>query len=305
MSPESVEYNFQPLPLDKWEETKNTLHLFLQTVGKVRMYAFPRLNHWWHVPLYVSTRGLTTGPIPYRRRFFDMEFDLIDHKMDTRISDGFTDSISLKDLSVAGLYRHVVFSLIENGIEIDYKEPYPFDVSFSTIPFEEDRQHATYDPDYAHRFWVILRQIDIIFQKFWGRFSGKSSPPQLFWHNMDLALARFSGRKAPEKKDVSVVEQEAYSHEVIAFGFWAGDEKVRAPALYGYAAPSPQSLFDEPLLPEEASWNAEAGMALMMYDDIRESRKVENKILDFLESVYQAATKRAGWDADSFKLEEH
>jgi hypothetical protein len=234
-----------------------------------------------------------------------MEFDLIDHKLDTRISDGFVDSISLKDLSVASLYRHVVFSLIENGIEINYKEPYPFNVPFSTTPFEEDREHGTYDPDHAHRYWIILRQVDIIFQKFWGHFSGKSSPPQLFWHHMDLAMARFSGRKAPEKKNAGIVEREAYSHEVIAFGFWAGDENVRAPAFYGYAAPTPQGLFDEALLPEEASWNADAGMALMMYDDIRESRKVESKILDFLESVYQAAAKRAEWDIEGFRLEEN
>jgi hypothetical protein len=303
MSPESVEYNFQPLPINAWEETRNTLHLYLQIVGKVRMYAFPRSNHWWHIPFRVSTRGLTTGPIPWKRRYFDMEFDLVDHSLNTRISDGFTDSMSLQNLSVAGLYRHVLFTLMENGIELDYREPHPFDTPFSDIPFEDNRHPAPYDPDYAHRFWVILRQVDIIFQKFLGRFNGKSTPPQLFWHHMDLAMARFSGKKAPEKEGAGIVEREAYSHELIAFGFWAGDQKVRAPAFYGYASPSPEGLYDEPLAPEEAAWKAEAGMALMMYDDIRESRKAESKILDFLESVYQAAAKRAGWDIGGFKLD--
>jgi hypothetical protein len=302
MAPESFEYNFPPLPLEEWEETKNTLHLFLQIVGKVRLYNFPRINHWWHVPLRISARGITTGPIPYKRCYFDMEFDMIDHRLVTRSSSGFTDSVSLEGLSVAGLYRRVLFSLIENGIEVEYPHPYPFDTPFSTIPFEENRQTAVYDPDYAHRFWVIFRQIDIVFQKFRGRFTGKSTPPQLFWHHMDLAMARFSGKKAPQKEAAPTVESEAYSHELIAFGFWAGDEKVRAPAFYGYAAPSPEGTFDEPLMPEEASWNRETGMAIMMYDDIRGSRKVESKILDFLESVYLAGAKKGGWDLEDFKL---
>jgi hypothetical protein len=302
MSPESVEYNFQPLPVSDWEETKNTLHLYLQIVGKVRMYAFPRLNHWWHVPFRVSTRGLTTGPVPWKRRYFDMEFDLIDHSLNTRISDGFTDSVSLLNQSVAGLYRHVLFTLIENGIELDYREPHPFDTPFSDTPFEDNRHTAPYDPDYAHRFWVVLRQVDIIFQKFRGRFNGKCTPPQLFWHHMDLAMARFSGKKSSEKEGSGTVEREAYSHELIAFGFWCGDQQVRAPAFYGYASPVPDGLYDEPLVPDKAAWNPEAGMALMMYDDIRESRNVENKILDFFESVYQAGAKRAGWDIEGFKV---
>ena len=304
MNPDSFEYNFSPLPLEEWEETKNTLHLFLQVVGKVRLYCFPRINHWWHVPLRVSTRGITTGPVPFKRYYFDMEFDMIDHRLNTRISDGLTDSISLEGLSVARFYRYVLFSLIENGIEIDYPHPYPFDTPFSTTPFEENRQESVYDPDYAHRFWVILRQMDIIFQKFRGRFTGKSTPPQLFWHHMDLAMARFSGKEAPRKEDSPPGESQAYSHELIAFGFWAGDGQVRAPALYGYAAPSPDGLFDEPLMPEEATWNPETGMAIMMYDDIRGSRKVESKVLDFFESVYQAGARKGGWDIDAFRMEE-
>jgi len=304
MSPDPFEYNFPPLPLEEWEDTKNTLHLFLQIVGKVRLYYVPPINHWWHVPLRVSARGLTTGPVPYKRCYFDIEFDMIDHRLNTRISSGFTDSVSLEGLSVAGLYRHVLFTLIENGMEVDYSHPYPFDTPFSTTPFEEDRHHAFYDPDYAHRFWVILRQMDIIFQKFRGHFTGKSTPPQLFWHHMDLSMARFSGKKAPQKEGTPIVDRKAYSHELIAFGFWAGDENVRAPAVYGYVAPSPEGLFDEPLLPEEASWNRETGMALMMYDDIRGSRNVESKILNFLESVYLAGAKRGGWDVDAFRMEE-
>jgi hypothetical protein len=301
MCPESVEYNLQPLPMNEWEETRNTLHLYLQIVGKVRMYASSWLNHWWHVPFSVSARGLSTGPIPWKRRYFDMEFDLIDHTLNTRISDGFTDSISLQNLSVAGLYRHVLFTLMENGIELDYREPHP-ETPFSDTPFEDNRQPAPYDPDYVHRFWVILRQVDIIFQKFRGGFTGKSSPSQLFWHDMDLAMTRFSGRKSPDKKGAGALQRQAFSHELIAFGFRTGDLEIRAPAFYGYAAPVPEGLYDEPLVPEEASWNTEAGMALMMYDDIRESRNAESKILVFLESVYQAAAKKGGWDIEVLKV---
>jgi hypothetical protein len=234
MSIGSAGYDFPPLPINEWEETKNTFHLFLQVVGKIRLYTFPKKNHWWHVPFYVSARGLTTGPIPYKGQDFEMEFDLIDHALTIRVSDGLLQPIPLKGLSVASLYRQVLFALASDGIEVEYRQPYPFDLPFSTIPFEEDREHDVYDPEYVHRFWAILRQVDTIFQKFRGRFTGKSTPPHLFWHHMDLALTRFSGKRAPEKESAGVVEREAYSHENISFGFWAGDENIRAPAFYGY-----------------------------------------------------------------------
>jgi hypothetical protein len=291
-----------PLPLDEWELSKNTLHLFMQIVGKIRLYTFPKKNHWWHVPFYLSTHGLTTQPIPYHGRHFELEFDLDQHLLRLEVSNGFNKLIPLSDKSVAGLYEALMSSLSEVGLPVTMKQPYPFDVPFSTVPFAEDHEHATYQPEYVNRFWKILLQVDSIFQEFRGRFLGKSTPPHLFWHHMDFALTRFSGKLAPVKEGAGIVEREAYSHEVVSFGFWAGDKNVRSPAFYAYAAPPPDGLSDLPLKPEEAQWNKDAGMALMMYDAIRESPDPRGKILDFLESTYQTAAGKAGWNLEELLL---
>jgi hypothetical protein len=199
-------------------------------------------------------------------------------------------------------YKAVFAQLAELGIEvkiwgIPYDSP-----AIGTEPSASDTTHASYDKVYMNRMWRILLQVDAVFQIFRGRFVGKSTPVHLFWHHFDLALARFSGRPASGKEDANPVEREAYSHEVISFGFWAGDENVREPAFYGYAYPVPEGLYEEPIKPKVAFWNKEAGMALMMYNDIREAESPQDRILDFLESVYQAAAKRANWDIEDFQL---
>ncbi|WP_292372629.1 MULTISPECIES: DUF5996 family protein [unclassified Methanosarcina] len=296
---------FPPLPLEEWEDTKNTLHLFLQIVGKVKLALFPKMNHWWHVPFYVSVRGLTTGPIPYEDMTFEMEFNFRDkeHVLRIETSEGDLKFVPLKGFSVAVFHDRVFSSLGELGITVGIR-PVPYDISgVSTEPFPSDYQHATYDEGYVNRFWRILVQVSSAFQVFRGWFIGKSSPVHFFWHRADLALTLFSGRPAPVKEGANPVELEASSHEIISFGFWAGDQNIKEPAFYAYMYPQPAGFMNEPLNPKEAFWSHQAGLALLMYEDVRNSAdSPEKAILDFLESVYQAGAKRANWDIEAFRL---
>lgn len=287
------------MPLEDWQATKNTLQLYCQIVGKIRLAMHPPVNHWWHVPLYVSPRGLTTRSIPLGFSNFEIEFDFIKHKL--RITNGVGErrKFSLKDgLSVAAFYHKLFENLAELGIDPKIK-PVPFDC-FSTTPFAEDETNRSYDRDFIERYHSILVSVDDIFEEFRGRFIGKSTPVHVFWHSFDLALTRFSGRRAPVREGAGLVEREAYSHEVISFGFWFGDDKVPAPAFYAYAAPEPPGLEDEILLPETAVWSESGGghLAVLMYEDVRNSADPRGVVLEFLESAYQAAAKLADWDVD-------
>lgn len=294
---------FAPMPLDEWRATKDTLHLYLQIVGKIRLATHPRLNHWWHVPLYVSPRGVTTRAIPYNGGSFEIEFDFVDHRLNIRTSDGGSEDFALFDgLSVADFYGSIFSNLAKVGIKpkiwaVPYEAP-------STTPFAENTYNASYDKKYVERFHKILVAVDEIFEEFRGRFTGKSTPVHMFWHSFDLALTRFSGRPAPVREGAGVVEREAYSHEVISFGFWFGDDKVPAPAFYSYTAPEPDGLANEPLLPASAKWQESNGshLALLMYDDARVAGNPRKTVLEFLESAYQAGAKRADWDIESFRL---
>lgn len=285
------------LPLADWQASKMTLHLYLQIVGKIRLTLHPKLNHWWHVTLYVSARGLTTGAIPLPKGHIELAFDFIDHQLVIDYS-GERRVIALEDgLSVAAFYDAVMTHLHELGVDVEIVAK-PFDPARvgSDIPFAEDDVHASYDPEYVNRFWQVLCWVDGVFREFLGRFSGKSTPVHLFWHSMDLVVTRFSGRAAPSGAS-SQVEREAYSHEVLSFGFWAGDANVPAPAFYAYAYPEPEGLREEPLHPTAASWTGEgSSMALLMYDDIRGAADARADLLAFLESAYQAGAKRANWD---------
>ena len=289
--------SFPAMPLDGWRPTKNTLHLYLQIVGKIRLAVHPRVNHWWHVPLYVSPLGLTTRSIPFAGGNFEIEFNFKNHQLEIRTSGGGSEDFALYDgLTVADFYSSVFANLAKLGIEPKiWARPYE---APSTTPFAEDRDNKSYDKKYIERFHQILVAVDDIFEEFRGRFTGKSTPVHLFWHSFDLALTRFSGRLAPQMPEANMVTREAYSHEVISFGFWFGDDKpdsVAAPAFYSYTAPKPDGLGKEPLQPEKAFWTPDGGMALLMYDDIRELPNVRADILDFLESAYQAGGKRADW----------
>lgn len=288
---------FPEIPLDAWRPTKNTLHLYLQIVGKIRLVTHPRVNHWWHVPLYVSPRGLTTRTIPHNAGNFEIEFDFHDHELKIRMSDGRVEDFAIYDgLSVADFYASVFANLAKLGLDPDIKaEPYE---APSTTPFADDRDNKSYDKEYVERFHKILVAVDEIFEEFRGRFTGKSTPVHLFWHSFDLALTRFSGRSAPQIEGANMVTREAYSHEVISFGFWFGDDKensVAAPAFYSYTAPKPVGLEDEPLQPDKAFWTPDGAMALLMYDHIRDLDDPRTAVLEFLESAYQAGGKRSGW----------
>lgn len=293
------------MPLDAWRPTKNTLHLFLQIVGKIRLKMHPPVNHWWHVPLYVSPRGLTTRAIPHNGKNFEIEFDFHDHELKMRTSVGRVEDFALYDgLTVADFYASVMANLAKLGIypkiwAVPYEAP-------STTPFADDHYNKSYDREYIERFHQILVAVNDILEEFRGRFCGKSTPVHLFWHSFDLALTRFSGKKAPPMPEANMVTRKAYSHEVISFGFWFGDDKegsVPAPAFYSYTAPKPDGLEHEPLQPETAFWTPDGGMALLMYDDIRDSPNQKKLVMDFLESTYQAGAKLAKWDFENSKAE--
>ncbi len=285
---------FPPLPLMEWKQTKNTLHLYLQIVGKIRLALFPPMNHWWNVTLYVSTRGLTTRPIPYGFGNFEIEFDFVEHALKITTSNSEQKSFALTDgLTVADFYRQTFENLAALGIEAKIKA-IPYEAPSKT-PFAEDSENKSYDKEYIERFRRILISVADIFEEFRGRFTSKSTPVHLFWHSFDLALTRFSGKPAPVRQDAGAVEREAYSQEVISFGFWAGDDNVTAPAFYSYTAPEPENLTEEKLKPEAATWNTDKGaMAILMYDEARKSERPRETILEFLESAYQAGAKRAG-----------
>lgn len=290
--------SFPEIPLEAWRPTKNTLHLYCQIIGKIRLAMHPRLNHWWHVPLYVTPRGLSTHTIPYSGGNFEIEMDLCEHVLRIRTSSRQVEDFALFDgLTVADFYSSVFANLAKLGIEpaikaIPYEAP-------STTPFAEDTENRSYDKEYVERFHQTLVTVDHILNDFRGRFLGKSTPVHMFWHSFDLALTRFSGKRAPVREGANLVEREAYSHEVISFGFWFGDDKVPAPAFYSYTAPEPAGLADEPLSPASAAWQESNGahLALLMYDDVRSLPNARDAVLDFMESAYQAGAKRAGWKA--------
>ncbi len=287
---------YPPLPLKEWEPTKETLHLFLQIIGKIRLKLMPRRNHWWNVTLYVTSRGLGTGPMPYKANTIEIDFDFIAHQLKLRSSTGDTKSIALQDgLSVGAFYTQVMEALAGLGIQVKILAK-PYDLKTKT-PFAEDNEHATYKPEQANRYWRVLATVDQVMKEFSGRFYGKTCPVHLYWHHFDLTVTRFSGKRLPVRKDASVVEKDGYSHEVISFGFWPGDDKVPFPAFYSYTYPSPPGLEKEPLQPAQAKWEDAGGspMAMLNYEELRLLDNPRQALLDFLESSYQAGAKLAGW----------
>jgi Family of unknown function (DUF5996) len=286
------------LPLPEWEPTKDTLHLWAQIVGKIRMASTSPRNHWWHVPLYVDARGLTT-----RRMHggdgvsFEIDFDFVDHRLVVRTNRGDVESFPLVDgLSVAEFDRQLHAALAGLRIDVQIRE-LPYGVPMTT-PFPDDTEHASYDPDAVERFWRILDWTDGVFEEFAGWYCGKTSPVHLFWHSFDLAVTRFGGKRAPAMPDADAVTREAYSHEVVSFGFWAGDVNLREPAYYSYTAPEPSGLRERPLRPDAAAWveQGAGSMALLPYEAVRTSPDPRAVLLAFLESTYEAGADSAGWD---------
>jgi hypothetical protein len=287
------------LPLASWESTKQTLHLWVQIVGKVRMATSPPRNHWWHVPLYVDVHGLTTRRLHAQNGVtFEIRFDFVDHRLVIETNGGAAESFELVDgLSVADFDRQLHAALAQLGIDVAIRES-PFGVPMTT-PFPDDREHASYDRDAVERFWHILDWTDGIFERFSGWYCGKTSPVHLFWHSLDLAVTRFGGKRAPALVGADSVTREAYTHEVVSFGFWAGDQNQREAAYYSYTAPEPVGLRDRALQPAAAGWveQVTGTLALLPYEAVRTAADPERGLLAFLESAYQAGAGASGWDA--------
>jgi Family of unknown function (DUF5996) len=293
----SIRPQLPELPLGGWEATKDTLHLWLQIVGKVRMASTAPRNHWWHVPLYVDVRGLTTRRMHSSDGVsFEIAFDFIDHRLLITTNRGESAGFDLVDgLSVADFDEQLHSRLAALGIDVTIRE-LPFGLATKT-PFPADRDHAAYHRDAVERFWHILEWSDEVLDEFAGWYCGKTSPVHLFWHGLDLALTRFGGRRAPVLPE-DPVNRETYSHEVVSFGFWAGDRHVRAPTYYSYTAPEPAGLREQMLRPDEASWSEYGGgtLALLPYEAVRAAADPKAALLAFLESSYQAGASAAGWD---------
>ena len=280
------------LRLEAWKDTYATLHMWTQIVGKVRLALSPRINHWWEVALYVNAVGLTTSAIPYKQLVFEIQFNFLEHKLTIAICDGQQRVLQLRPQSVAAFYAEVMSALHSLGIDV-HIWPMPVEVP-NPIRFDRDTQHASYDPEYAQRFWRILTLVDPVFKEFRGRFVGKHSPIHFFWGSFDLASTRFSGRRAPERKDADPITREAYSHEVISAGFWPGGGDVKGAAFYTYAAPEPAGFKTAQVRPEKAFYSP-LGEFLLMYDDVRQSEVPEKLLMEFLQSTYEAGANLGNW----------
>jgi hypothetical protein len=282
------------LPLDEWGPTCETLHRWTQIVGKVRMQLTPKLNHWWNVPLYVSARGLTTSVMHYGERSLEIEFDLVEHLLRVRTSDGSERRILLEPRSVSDVHAAIFDALASLGIEIRIW-PVPVEID-NPIPLDRDQQHHDYDRDAASRFNTILSSTHAVFERFRSEFLGKCSPVHFFWGSFDLAVTRFSGRPAPPREGADAITSEAYSHEVSSVGFWPGDQRLPLPSFYSYAAPEPDGFRDTPATPPQAYYNASLGGFYLHYDEMRESSDPDQTLLDFCRSTYAAAADRGRWD---------
>jgi Family of unknown function (DUF5996) len=277
-----------------WQKTADTLHMWTQIVGKTRLALSPLQAHWWNVPLYVSARGLNTSAMPYGSEFLEITFDFVSHELKFATSTGASLSTPLRAQSVADFYREYQRSLAALGVSVNI-HPVPVELQHP-IPFLEDVEHASYDPEAAHRFWRVLMSADKIFQEFSSRFLGKVSPVHFFWGSFDLAVTRFSGRPAPPRAGADAITREAYSREVISAGFWPGNGGFGEAAFYCYAAPAPQGFESAPCQPAKADYNKTLGEFILLYEDLRQDPSPDEALLAFLQSTYEAGATRAQWD---------
>ena len=292
------------LALEAWSDTYATLHMWTQIVGKIRLAQSPWVNHSWHVTLYVTSRGLTTSSIPYYDRAFGIEFDLLNHQLAIQTSDGRVGSFPLEPQSVATFYRRLMDQMGKLDLDVRiYKKPNEI---ADPIRFDQDEVHRAYDRGYANRFWRILVQSDRILKEFRARFIGKCSPVHLFWGGLDLAVTRFSGRRAPEHPGgipnlPDWVTREAYSHEVSSCGFWPGGGAIPYPAFYSYAYPEPLGFSQAKVQPTGAVYSADLHEFVLPYDVVRQSESPDQTLLDFLQTTYEAAANLGGWDRKSLE----
>lgn len=288
------------LPLEAWEASQITLHLWMQIVGKIKLAVMPHQNHWWHITFRLSTNGLTTGPMPHPKGTFEIEFDFVDHHLQLNTSWGSNGGFKLVDgMSVAAFHQRV-FEVLES-IEVEPKIiGIPYDHPCEE-PFAECETHHTYQSDWVNKFFQVLVFTHNAFQQFSNRFSGKVSPVQLFWHHLDLAVARFSGKRGPTMSEgATLADKLAYSHEVFSAGFWSGDQNVRGAAFYSYMYPAPNGMGNGELKPNAAFWQnpEESPMAMLMYDDLLKSEDPYADLIDFLQTSFEAGCDLAGWSND-------
>ena len=306
-TPSPVRWDAWPsLPLEAWNETCATLHLWTQIVGKIRLAQSPRVNHSWQVTLYVTARGLTTSPIPYGTRTFQIDFDFIDQRLIIDTSDGGVGAVALRPQSVAAFHARLMEEMAKLGLHVSIRQQ-PNEVA-DPIRFDQDETHRAYDREYARRFWQILVQADRVLKEFRARFIGKCSPVHFFWGAPDLAVTRFSGRKAPLHPGgiphlPDRVTQEAYSHEVSSCGFWPGGGAVPYPAFYSYAYPEPRGFPQAPVKPPAASYSNDLREFILPYDSVRCAESPDRTLLEFLQSTYEAAADLGGWDRAALERE--
>jgi hypothetical protein len=298
-TPPSRSEAWPALSLEDWSDTYATLHLWTQIVGKIRLALCSTVNHYWHVTLYVTARGLTTATIPYDSRIFQIDFDFIDHHLVIQSSDGRSRRLALRAESVATFYARLMQALDELDLHVDlYGRPCEV---VDPIPFKQDETHCAYDPEYANRFWRILVQADRVLRIFRSRFIGKASPVHYFWGAPDLAVTRFSGRRAPRHPGgipnlPDRVTREAYSHEVSSCGFWPGGGPAPYAAFYSYAYPEPAGFAEALVEPEAAFYSTDLREFILPYDAVRESGSPDDTLLAFLQTTYDAAARLGKWD---------
>jgi len=287
------------LPFAEWKQTAKTLHMWTQVVGKIRLALTPWINHSWHVTLYLTSRGLTTSPIPHGTNSFEILFDFIDHQLLILTNQGEGCAIQLRSQSVAAFYREVMSALEDLGLPVKINTT-PNEVD-PAIPFEQNETDSAYDPEYANRFWRVLLQSDRVFKEFRSEFCGKCSPVHFFWGSFDLAVTRFSGRSAPPHPGgvphlPDAVAREAYSQEVSSLGFWPGNEMMPEPIFYSYAYPAPPGFAEAAVRPEAARFDAQLKEFTLSYEDVRTAPSPDAALLDFAHSTYDAASTLGKWD---------
>lgn len=291
---------YPPLPLSDWQETNDTVHMWTQIVGKIRLVQTPLMNEWWNVPLYVSARGLSTSAMPYEDKSFTIDFDFLSHKLivQTNFNDGF--SFDLEPMTVADFYAKLFGKLKEIGIEVEIRAV-PDELE-KPIPFAEDREHKSYDKEAVEKFFRILTNIDHTFKEFRSRFTGKCSPVHFFWGSFDLAVTRFCGRDAPPREGADRITRIAYDQEVISHGFWTGNG-FGEPAFYAYHAPEPEGFKDAKIKPDEAFYSKEMSEYFLKYEDVRNSENPDQTILDFMQTTYEAGADAAHWNREKLEID--
>jgi Family of unknown function (DUF5996) len=282
------------LPLDFWKDTYATLHLWTQMVGKVRLRLTPLVNHWWNVPLYVNACGLTTSRIPYRQSAFEIRFDFVRHQLVLETTDGILKTLPLAPRTVAEFYGEFMGMLRSAGIEVKIWRM-PVEIA-NPIPFDQDRVHGSYDREAVERFWRILVSVAAVFSQFRSGFIGKCSPVHFFWGSFDLAVSRFSGRRAPARPGADAMTREAYSHEVSSVGFWPGGGDIKDAAFYSYTVPEPQGFKEAPVRPNGALYEKQIGEFLLMYEDVRNAPSPTAALLEFCQSTYETGAGLGNWE---------